>query len=176
MTTDEILHQLKYQAARFVLDKEDKEEIARLLDELMLQGVYYDEFLAVIDGDDYGPGYKKALTAALHRLEILIPPNIHEAALEIIRHHLNTIVSGISDPINPLKWLMNDIYRNYDFVGAAYVGDKIGLSDLVGAYWTLDEWDAFPPRPEEVDALRVEIKQAAEIWLRDWSNRVPNSK
>lgn len=176
MTPDEIVHQLKYQAALFAFNKLAQDEVARLFDELTVHGIYHDEFLPVIDGDDYWPAYRAALVAALDCLAISVPPSRDEAAWQITRHHLQAAVSGPADPLQSLKWLMDDLYRDYDFDGDIYVGDRIGLSKLVGAYWKLDEWDAYPPDPRELENLRGEVRQEAAIWLKDWSDRVPASK
>jgi hypothetical protein len=172
---------LQYIAARMAFDKVDAQEIRTAVDRLIEDGVYSDDFLAIIDSNP--PTLTDVLApfrTYLHRTGILFPDK--EAAVwQIIRHHVARIVDGTTSPFEGLELLIADVYWDYDFhkPTTKFLGDSHGIEHLFGLYWGHDD---MVERPSEVSCngkygeqgfqeLEKEILKSSKDWMKNCANK-----
>lgn len=136
-----MMEPFEYLAAKLSLGKLDAFEIQKVVDELLNEGRYDDEFINIIDSmpprmDEVMPSFLRLLD----RLGVKVPA-IDKAVWLLIDHYTARIADGIIDPIEGLKRLIADIYWDYDFHSRTreFLGDSHGIENLIGLYWGYDD-------------------------------------
>jgi len=179
MTYGDILDALRYESARLLMGNMDDEKVTKLIDELTRQGVYFDEFLDVLERPYYRPDFLKALTASLARLGIEMPKNQDQAVWVLLTQSIFVMSSDKCDAAYAMSRLMADVYWNYDFskLTKNYVGDSHGIEHLIGLYWDYDDLCCHyaPNSPPESDDKEYEaqLRDNARKWLAKYATQVP---
>jgi len=173
---------LNYIAAKMAFNQITAIEIQNIVDGLLNDSVYADEFLDIIDIKnpslaDVLPPFSKFLEK-----QGIDVPNKDEAVWQIIEHHIENILNGVSDPLESLCSLIKDVYWDYDFHTPTkeYLGDSHAIQDLIGLYWGYDD---MKERPNEISCnnkfgvegiaeLKKEILISAKEWKEKFDNRV----
>ena len=132
---------LKYIAAKIAFGTVNADEIQAVIDSLLADGSYSDEFIDIMDSnparlDEVLPPF----TTYLYREKISIPSK-DKAVWQLIEYHVSRIASEISDAFEELKALISDVYWDYDFHSQTkrYLGDSHGIEHLIGLHWERDE-------------------------------------
>lgn len=170
--------ELEYYAAlmRFDgLNAEIVKAIQKIIDALMNEGVFYDEFLEIVHPtsnltEDFMPAFE----AALKSLNCNIPKDHEQALWLVLKHHISHIVSGAVDPLDEVKQIIDvyDVYGHYlshtkskEVAGDSHGNqwDSYGIEHLIGLYWAYD--DMMEYEEEAIAEVKKEILQSAQQWL-----------
>ncbi|MCL4296767.1 MAG: hypothetical protein KJ077_13605 [Anaerolineae bacterium] len=166
---------LELQAARYSFGQLSTQEMQNLVDGLLNEGIYADEFLNVIypkydTREIVGAAFEKSLKV----LEIVVP-NYEEAVWVILRYHISQIASKEIDALDGLKELITEVYEEYNFHAKAkeYLGDSHGIEHLIGLYWSYDDTIKRPTEisingkygEEAIEEVKKEIVIEAEKWV-----------
>lgn len=178
MDIQELKDAIRYEAIkmRFNVSNLDNIKVKRLIDSLMNEGLYYDEFLDIIDTkyEDSSEDFIPIFESLLKILEIEIPENKDEAVWLILKKEIGNIADQNIDPIKGLQYIMDNIYYKYDFHSQTkkYLGDSHGISKLIGLYWGYDDMLCSPQYvscngkygKEAIREMKNEIIKAANDW------------
>jgi hypothetical protein len=176
MTYSEILDALKYESANLLLDRMNDERVVQLIDELIAQGIYFDEFLEVLDKSYYRPNFLEALNASLLKLEVTIPETVDQAVWILLEYHISKMASEDGNAFNGLEDFMRDVYWNFDFGPHTkkYLGDSHGVENLIGLYWGYadlrDRYAPKSPPKDDVESCETKAKSFARDWIFKYSN------
>ncbi len=171
---------LRHLAARYRLGLQDSESLVRITDTLLEEerdtpAVIQLSILESPVMAEAGPLFERACA----ELSVDVPTR-DEAVDELLRHHLESIASGASEPREGLESVMREIYWPH-FAGEPckeYVGDSRGMQHLIGAYWSYDD---LTERPREVswngkfgaEAIARwgdSVRQYARDWLQKYDH------
>jgi len=165
-------HDLQLAAARYILGDLPSDELARIADALLDQGVYS---LAI--GElattrhplmaDAGPLFEQAL----QDLNVEMPSH-EEAVWVLLRHHIGRIAYEDVAPRDGLQFML-DVYdrAHLNANSHTYVGDSHGIERLIGAYWAYEDLLARPAgqaletHSEEIRDLDDVVVRAATEWV-----------
>lgn len=160
---------LEYFAARIANGTVNADEIKSIVDSLLVDGIYADEFIDIMESkpariDDVFPPF----IAFLQKEGIPIPTK-DQALWQIIGHHLHRIASGAADPIAELRALTCEIDEE------EIVGDTYGVEHLFGLYWYC-HYDYLTDRQrvltsEESHNLEIEILHYSENWMKSFAHQ-----
>ncbi|MBX7246446.1 MAG: hypothetical protein K1X53_13195 [Candidatus Sumerlaeaceae bacterium] len=105
----------------------------------------------------------------------IIVPSMGEAIDEMLRFHVESIASGVRPPREALGDLMSQVYYphiSHESV-REFIGDSRGLEQLIGAYWSYDD---FLERPDclfkgrqgeaAIPFFDEHVRELARAWLR----------
>lgn len=164
---------LNYWVASLSLGHATADQIASWTDELMNQGVYRDEFIAIMDSkpprlDDVREPFVKVMTALGYPL--LDQDN---ATRCIIDYYTASIAEGAIDPLTGLKLLFSESYQNIRNAPGwtTQVLDKFDGKRIETLYWTI--WQIEECAFEEISQAKAdkeiseqleEIKKEAIRW------------
>jgi hypothetical protein len=136
---------LKVAAARYVLGNAASEELARVADTLLAEGVYSPAIGELgttrrLVMAEAGPLFEQAL----RDLNVEMP-SPEEAAWVLLRYHIGRIAYEEVSPRDGLQSLL-EVYDRANLHGQSgtYVGDSHGIEQLIAAYW---EYDCLYARP-----------------------------
>lgn len=174
-------NKLKYMAARIGLGIAHADEIKSLVNDLLDNEVYSDDFIDILDSNPTRMNEVVApLTSYLNSIGIRIP-NSEQAVWDLIAYHALAIAEGKIDPLKGLNSMIRDVYWNYDFSNSTreYLGDSHGIEQLIGYYWGYED---LVERPTEVSGngqygddaiveLKKEIKREALQWTELYGSR-----
>jgi hypothetical protein len=172
---------LELQAARYSFGHLTTSQMQKLIEGLLSQGIYADEFLDVVEPEAatrevVGPAFEKALIA----LGITVP-SYEEAVWNILRRHISQIADGQTDALDGLKALIDEVYWSYDFHSKAnqYLGDSHGIERLIGLYWEYDEFTPTGIDPEHhnherriIFAIEREVVAEAKKWVKRFAEQL----
>ena len=134
---------LRLAAARYVLGDLPSEELARIADALLTEGVYSQAIgeLATtrhLVMADAGPLFEQTL-----RDLNVDTPSREEAVWVLLRYHIGRIAYEDVAPREGLQSVL-DVYHRADLYtqNQTYVGDSHGIEHLIGAYWIYDDLQA----------------------------------
>jgi len=163
---------LKLAAARYVLGNVASEELARVADTLLTEGVYSSaigEFGTTrgLVMAEAGPLFEQAL----RDLNVDVP-SPEEAVWVLLRYHIGRIAYAEVSPREGLQ----SVFAIYDRAhlheqSGTYAGDSHGIEQLIAAYW---EYDCLHARPvgesletdlEAIRALDDTVVRAATEWV-----------
>jgi hypothetical protein len=163
---------LKLAAARYVLGNVASEELMRVADTLLTEGVYSPAIgeLGTTRGlvmAEAGPLFEQAL----RDLNVDVP-SPEEAVWVLLRYHIGRIAYEEVSPREGLQSVLEVSDRaNLHGQSGTYVGDSHGIEQLTDAYW---EYDCLHARPvgESVEtdleakrALDDTVVRAATEWV-----------
>lgn len=156
------------------------EAIIQLVDQLMNEGIYSDEFLDILYSKESHcfhsefilPAFKKSLQSLGVK-----PLNCTRAMLYIINDILNQVVDELDDPFT----LIDKLYCEY--LSESYDVDQIKqyyqLYDLMCLYFSLEDINYNPELSfnnkygeEAIMEIKSKIKVAAKRWLVENSDRL----
>jgi hypothetical protein len=164
-----------YAAACFRRGTLVRSDLRQVIEAMMYQDIWYDEFLYVLDPRARWPD--EALPAIEKALEHfgLPMPEVDEANRILVEHLLRPIAEERIDPVDGLNEFMRRFFWEYeepDWVKT--VGQSIGVERLVRLYYQLDDWLDFKPNflsdpadAHEVSKLKAEIVRAAQERLEN---------
>lgn len=171
---------LRHVAARYALGIAQSSEVQQIADEALSSGIYSPSLVELVDSSPpimstIGPLFE----AALAEISMEIPCE-NDAIKTLVRHHLETIVSGTARPRDGLARIMEDVVYPSNIVEKTkeVVGDSHGLETLIGAYYQYDELNEQLSREFEsgkrgiFDGFRKldrDVINAAKAWLSDES-------
>jgi len=163
---------LKLAAALYVLGNATSDELARIADSLLTDGVYSPALGELgttrrIVMAEAGPLFEQAL----HDLNVGMP-SPDEAVWVLLRYHISRIAYEEVSPREGLQSVLEVYNRaNLHAQSQTYVGDSHGIEGLIGAYW---EYDCLHARPagesletdlEAIRALDDTVVHAATVWV-----------
>ena len=165
---------LKLAAARYVLGNATSDELARIADSLLTEGVYSPAIGELgttrrIVMAEAGPLFEQAL----HDLNVgMASPD--EAVWVLLRYHIH--IGRIAyEEVSPREGLQSvlEVYNraNLHAQSQTYVGDSHGIEGLIGAYWEYDRLHARPVGEsletdlEAIRALDDTVVHAATVWV-----------
>jgi hypothetical protein len=165
---------LRHIAVRYRLGLVDTESLIRVADTLLAEGRDTPAIiqLSILDFPvmaDVAPIFERACTES----GVTIPTKA-QAVDDLLRSHLEAIVSGERAPREGLDAVMREIYNPYfaDEPCKKYVGDSHGLQHLIGLYWGYDD---LMERPRQVSCDGEYGAKAIARWgelvqqqARDW--------
>lgn len=173
--------ELEYYAALMQFDglnAEHVQAIQRIIDSIMSEGIFYDEFLEILHPrsnltEDFMPAFKESLK----NLNCHIPEDREQALWLVLKHHISHLVSGAVDPLDEVKQIIDvyDVYGHYlshskskEVAGDShgYMGGSHGIEHLIGLYWAYD--DMMEYEEEAIAELKKEIVQSAQQWLEKY--------
>lgn len=170
--------ELEYYAALMQFDglnAEHVQAIQRIIDSLMNEGVFYDEFLEIVHPtsnltEDFMPAFKESLK----NLNCHIPEDREQALWLILKRYISHIVNGEIDPLEGVKQIIEDVYWSYDFDSKTkeFVGDSHSIEHLIGLYWgyedMIEEPDDVSYKDQYGEAGIVELKKDILILAKQW--------
>lgn len=177
----EFKQELAYLAAGLALRIHDTVVAKKLVNNWLERGVYFDEFLNIVDCE---PGRIEDASAALSRL---LPkfgcsfPSRDEAFWQIIDYHTARISKQLCEPYEGLRAIIKEVYCQYNFPETEkHLGDSLGIERLIGTYWNIDDILArcagVGVNAEDqrmIDDLKREILEEAQDWqLRRSTNNL----
>lgn len=164
---------LEFQAALYSFGHLNTQDMQKIIDGLLNEGTYADEFLDVIYPDydtreEVGAAFKRSLKALG-----IVAPNYEEAVWTILRHYVSRIANQEIDALDGLKELMREMDYNFHAKTKKYLGDSHGVEYLIGLYW--DYYDVLE-KPTEISIngkygeeaigeIKKEILIEAEKWV-----------
>jgi hypothetical protein len=170
--------ELEYMAARIAFGIATANEIQSIVDALLKDGFYSDEFIAITDSKPTRLAeVLEPFKTYLQSQGISIPTK-EKAVWQLITYHVARISSGQDEPLVGLQNLISDVYWDYDFGACTkeVLGDSHGIEQLVGLYWGYDD---IMERPQEVSLngkygdeaiseTKKQIVKAAEAWIEKY--------
>jgi len=166
---------LEHIAARIAFDKVDADEIQSIVDALLMDGVYSDEFIVIMDAKpptraDVLPPFKAYLEA-----EGISVPTKDQAVWQLIAHHVLRITSEAVAPLAGLQDLISEVYHDYDFYTSTrkYIGDSHGIEHLIGLYWEHSDMLETLRGVSRKDAKEFDelIVQRSREWMERFGDR-----
>lgn len=165
--------------ARYKLGKLSSEEIVKLADSWLKQGIYTDSinFLAMETTPtmaSVGP----MLEAAINELGLEVPSKIVAARIAA-KDTVEKMVSGDIDLMKGANFLYWDIHHEveYELPDSEYVGDNLDFEHLF--CWLREVWDCRDgshiicytdlPRAQAEQKFLEHLKDEAETWLENQS-------
>lgn len=144
MNNLDIINELEYYAGlmRFRgLSIKNIQQIQIIFDSLMMEGIFYDEFIDIAYPKsnhpvEFTPSFEKALT----RLNCKIPKDKTEAELVILKFHTGNITYRKIDPIDGLKKIVDEIYLSFDYGTKTKLFARDSYFNMLeGFYWIIDD-------------------------------------
>ena len=127
---------LRLEAARYALGDLSSDELTRIADALLIQGVYLPSIGELATGrglvmEEAGPLFEYTL----RQLGVDLPSR-EEAIWALLRHHIRRVANGDVAPREGLQSVLH-LYDRAGLHGRSqvYVGDSHGIQGLIGAYW-----------------------------------------
>jgi len=155
-------------AARYVLGNVASEELARVADTLLTEGVYSQAIgeLGTTRGlvmAEAGPLFEQAL----RDLNVDLP-SPDEAVWVLLRYHIGRIAYEEVSPREGLQSVL-DVYNRAHLYGQSgtYVGDSHGIEQLIAAYWEY-KFLHCESLETDLDAMRTlddTVVRAATEWV-----------
>jgi hypothetical protein len=167
------MNKLEYIANKLAFNKVSADEIQAVVDGLLNEGTYSDDFLEIINSTpaclaEVLPPFLKYLKS----LGIYIPSK-DEAVWNLIAHHIRKIADKEVPPTDGLTKLIEDVYWDYDFHSSArqYLGDSHGIHCLIGLFWEYDDIcdcanEKYYGKPvtEMIEELKLAVIEEARRW------------
>lgn len=149
---------LRAHSAQLRLGKLDSQAFTFLINRFAENGIYYDEFLAILYPSDYAADFALAVEVALLRLGIPVPESKEDAVIVLTSLATQQMLEEAHDPLRVLEWLWFNLDWSDTFVVAC------GLEGLHEVYW---EYDVVcfseTPSAKEVAKLTDQCREAAVI-------------
>lgn len=173
---------VRYAAARFRTNTLSQQELRDLVDQMMYQNIWYDEFLTVLDPESPWPDDAlPAIEKALGHFGLLMP-SMDEANRLQVERLLRPVAEGLADPVEGLTEFMRQFYWEYEVPDPGkQFGESLGVEGVVALYYQLDDWLGFKPNllsdpadAREVSQLKAKIVRAAQTWLENRAGQVRN--
>jgi hypothetical protein len=166
-------------AARLRLGNLDANQMQAVVDALVDDGFMSENCLTALTStppsrDDVEPAFMDALKF----FDFPVPITEEDAVCLAIRYWLNQIAADAIAPSNGLNCLMKDVYHTDCFIrkraGETYVGECFGVQNLVGLYWSLDDylaegdetWHPGRTRERALADMDQRIVDEAKNWLK----------
>ncbi len=163
------LSQLQFLVAIYNLGMINASEVASIIDQLMNEGIYLDDFLDVIYANPLR--YNDAilvLEKTIAHFNITIPDKEKSTRI-IITHYINIIANHSSDPFSLFSNLITDIH-SVPFTG---IEQSYELYPLLCLYWEYEDIRDAPnefssggkPRSDYIEELKTKAVFLAKKWL-----------
>jgi len=142
----------------------DPEDIVDLASRLMDEGVWS---AAIDEAYDYVYPWHTDLWRAFDTILAdhgIVPPPVQVAAQIVLRKVMRCILDGSLAPRAGVDRIHEDVHHVVDQFTEQYVGDGLGIAQLIGLHWEYD--DLYPPDdPTRQALIDAAVLEEAAAWL-----------
>jgi hypothetical protein len=162
-------HSLQFAAARFMLGSVSSEDLVRIADELLTQGVYSYSLgeLATIRNPIMSEA-SPLFTASLKELRVQTTSK-EEAASTIAKYYITGIVEGRYKPEEGLAHFMSECYEPLQWKSAEKdIAESCGCRELIDCHYEYEYFAGVYVNHEESERGLAELNQKVFQFATDW--------